>query len=265
MTEAAAAETGTWRKFEFIRGADALVFIEAMLVWLGLIVLVLSVVLAAAAAANVSIPDPATLFAEGKQPVGFVHFFIASYYLVLLFFLWRIARRVSVPAIVARFRALPWLQFLGSILLGLVLAAGVIALNWYLLSHRFITYELTNSERMLLPSSTNQLPLVFLSIGLIGPFVEEFYFRGILLSWLSRKMPAVLAVLANGLLFGLLHFKFTSHQWPGGWYVTAVMALIGMAAAVLALRTKSLWAPFGLHASYNTAMILLPVVAVSLS
>jgi len=261
MAEAAAPENGTWRKGAFVTTADVFVFVEAALVWLGLLVLVLIGVFAAAKAMHLP-PDFARRFtAELRSNYALQQALTASLYLVLLFFLWRIARRVCDTALAARYRAAAFMHLLPAVLGGAVLALIVPILNFYMIKHHGLDLHATSSEQKTIPQLPGQLPFALLSLGLIVPFVEELYFRGIILGWLQRRMNVVLAVAVDAAIFGLVHLDFVSHPGLGGWYITAVLTAVGALAAVLAFKTKSLWAPFGLHAGYNATLVSLPLLA----
>jgi membrane protease YdiL (CAAX protease family) len=264
MSDAAVAERGTWRKGEFVRWTDLFIFIEASFVWIGALFVVGFVVASALIAKHYS---PAVL-AEGYRALAkdytFVQAIGASYYLVLLFFLWRIARRVSDSALVARYRSVPVTKVAIGVLAGIALGLAVPLLSAYLVSRHLIDIQMTEGEKVLMPATPGQLPFVLITVSLIAPFTEELFFRGIVLSWLKRKMPMVLAIFASAAIFALVHFDFVSHAGVGGWYITAVIAVIGLVNAVLAVRTGSLWVPFGLHAAYNATLISLPILAVGL-
>ncbi len=105
--------------------------------------------------------------------------------------------------------------------------------------------------------------LVIAVLTVVGaPFFEELFFRGLLLKGLARVLaPArlgpstrrtaglVVAVVADGLLFGLAH---------GEWAQLAGLAAFGMVLAVVSYRTGRLGMNMVAHASFN----LVAVVAV---
>jgi len=259
MAEAATvADNGTWRKGEFVRWTDLFIFIEAGLVWIGVVFVIAFMI----AAVLIAMHYPANTLEHSvaglAKNFAFLQAVTASYYLALLYFLWRIARRVSTSALVARYRALPLAKFAISALLGMALGVAVPLLNAWLIRKNVVDIQLTKGERMMTANSPGQLPLVLFTLALVAPFVEELFFRGILLSWLKRKMPLVLAVVVSAVIFALIHFDFLSHPGLGGWYITGILAVVGLINAVLAVRTGSLWAPFGLHDGYNAVLIILP-------
>lgn len=260
MREATICETaigGSWRGGAFIRWTDFLSIIEAFLVWLGLVVVVMTVALAAKGAGSQSLPGDIQALANTPM---FFYGISASLYLVLGVYFWRIARRVSDEALVARFRPLPWQIFLGTLLAGAVCAIVVPLATYYLTQHD-VAVQSTKAELRMLPRNSAEWLAAVAVIGGIGPLVEELFFRGILLGWLKRKMPLLLAVVVSGVIFGLIHLNFISHAGLGGWYITGVVSLFGILAAVIAVKTGSLWASFGLHAAYNATLISLPMLA----
>lgn len=127
----------------------------------------------------------------------------------------------------------------------------------FLIQQKIVSYTPSPSELLLVPHDVRQLLFGLLVASVIGPFVEEFYFRGFFLSWCRAKMPLVWAVGINGLLFGIVHFYFLQHAGLEGIFVTAVIALFGALNVWWTVRTGSLWAAFASHAAYNGAGLIL--------
>jgi hypothetical protein len=50
------------------------------------------------------------------------------------------------------------------------------------------------------------LALIAFTVCLLGPLVEELLFRGMLLGWLSRRLPIAIAIVISALVFAGLHF-----------------------------------------------------------
>jgi membrane protease YdiL (CAAX protease family) len=94
--------------------------------------------------------------------------------------------------------------------------------------------------------------LIFIAVVVFAPLVEELLYRGLLLSWLRRVMPAWGAVAISALIFAGVHLLD-----PDAWLVVPGLFLIGLALGYFALRTGSLGLPIMLHAGVNfTAMLL---------
>lgn len=247
--------SGNWRKGEFVRWQDLFAPVEGFLVWLALA----SLSLAAAMAVNTRMVQSnasALHFVSmtGKDFTG-KQIMLASMYLVVLFFLWRIARRVTESALVARYRSFGWTVFLPALFGGVLLALATTFATEELARHAVVTFHVTPAERQLMPQSYPNLPVALLSMALVAPFVEEFYFRGILLSWLSRNMFAPLAALISAAIFALLHFRFVLHPGADGWVYTGAIGIVGLVNAILALQSRSLWGPFAVHAGYNATLV----------
>jgi membrane protease YdiL (CAAX protease family) len=80
----------------------------------------------------------------------------------------------------------------------------------------------------------------------VAPLAEEFFFRGFLFRVLRERIGTVVAILATGVAFGLVHLP------SGDWIGTIVLSLFGMALCVLLLRTSSLVPCIMLHALHNS-------------
>jgi membrane protease YdiL (CAAX protease family) len=256
-----ARAAGTWRKGEFVRWQDLLVPIEAVLVWFGLFTLAFAI----ATAINNRLGHPKAdivRFATNlSKDFDATQIATASLEIVVLFFTWRIARRVAGPSLVARYAPIGRDAFLVAFLGGVVLAALAIFAIGELATHSLVKFHISASERAMFPQSPARLPLSLLCVAVIAPLAEEFYFRGLLLSWLRRKMAAPLAALLSAAIFAFVHFRFVSHPGADGWVYTGTIALVGLVNAVLALRTRSLWGPFAVHAGYNATLISAAVLA----
>ena len=81
----------------------------------------------------------------------------------------------------------------------------------------------------------------------IGPFVEEFYFRGILFVTLSEKIRESGALILITVLFALLHPPYRFALVP---------LLIGFVLGMTRIKTKSVAACFALHSTYNLGMLV---------
>ncbi len=90
--------------------------------------------------------------------------------------------------------------------------------------------------------------------AVVPPFVEEFLFRGVILSQF-RKYGDVFAVIASALLFGLLHRNFSQ----------IVFAFIcGLALGITLVRTNNIWIPVGIHMFCKWILCLIKYCSFSL-
>lgn len=84
--------------------------------------------------------------------------------------------------------------------------------------------------------------MVFLIATTLGPFAEEFFFRGVLLEALRRKYGKHMAALYSSCLFILLHY-----QHP---HIVSTL-IFGLGLAYLYMHTGSLTLCVAVHSSYN--------------
>src|SRR6266849_2276318 len=119
-------------------------------------------------------------------------------------------------------------------LLGVLLAAGV---SVYLRLHG---------------QSTPTMPLVEIVIlGLVlGPILEESFFRGCLLPVLAHTVGKSFAVVLTALLFALFHSPANLAHW-------ASFTGTGVAYGWIRVTSRSTTAPALAHATYNLALFLL--------
>lgn len=95
--------------------------------------------------------------------------------------------------------------------------------------------------------------LLFVSVG--APIVEELFFRGLLLRSLQRRVRIdTVAVVLSGALFAAPHVQ----ALPGGALALVLVSLflLGMALAVLALRTGRLGSAIVAHSAFNAISLL---------
>ena len=137
------------------------------------------------------------------------------------------------------------------LLVGLAAGAGMrvvtfaVALVW---TH--LTGDPTNPQQALVDGAVGGgWTLVGLVVfgGLVVPFAEELFFRGVVYSALRRYGP-VLATLASAALFGIAH---------GVSVVLVVAFLLGVVNAVLVERSGSIWPAVLAHATNNTIALVL--------
>lgn len=251
MADEAKAD-GAWRQGEFVLWSDvfAIPFL-AFLVWLGLLLVAVMVAMPILAQSGVSGPDISRRMAAAARQPAVVQTVTATSDLVLLFFLWRIARRVGDSALVARFRRVNGAVVLIALLAGTALAIATMYALVQLYQSGVFKAPKGADDRIFAPGPLWQIPLVFLTVGVVAPLTEEFYFRGVMLSWFRGKITAIPAAVVTALIFALLHFRYLSEPGIQGWMLTGLIAMVGLVNAALAIRTRSLWPPIAFHAGYN--------------
>jgi membrane protease YdiL (CAAX protease family) len=150
-----------------------------------------------------------------------------------------------------------WLALASGVGFAFVIGATLTALaEWHIVS-----FHETRAERALIPHDLSQLGIAFAAIAIVGPIVEEIYFRGLLLRWLQTKMPLALAAIPNAALFAATHFRFATHIGVEGWVLTGGLFVFGLFAVAWAGATRSLWPSIAAHGMYNATLIGAPLLA----
>jgi membrane protease YdiL (CAAX protease family) len=83
-------------------------------------------------------------------------------------------------------------------------------------------------------------------VVLVGPFVEELLFRGVLLTALDERFGGLVAVLLSAPIFAALH---------GSVWSFVPLLFLGVALGSLTLSRRSLWPAVVLHAAYNGVFV----------
>jgi hypothetical protein len=132
--------------------------------------------------------------------------------------------------------------------IGAGLAAAALGLGWIFVIHHVPFLERVAAERARV--SIYDGPGTFLALSalavLAAPVVEEFLFRGIVFRGLARLVGPTLAVVGSSLLFAVVH---PAISFP------AVFGL-GVAAALIYRRTRSLPASMATHMVYNAVVMV---------
>lgn len=113
----------------------------------------------------------------------------------------------------------------------------------------------------LLKSSFNhpfQFIFYILSIISITPIVEEFLFRGILQRWLITKTGPLYGIIFTSVCFSTLHL--TASQGAFNLELLPPLFVLSCYLGYLYERQRSLWAPIGLHATFNLVSCLLALI-----
>lgn len=138
----------------------------------------------------------------------------------------------------------------GWVLLGL--AAGVLVwlLNRFVvLGYMFLTGDFGNPQQAMADTAAPgglSLVLILLAGAVLVPFAEELLFRGVVYGAL-RRYRVLVATVASALLFGLAH---------GVNAVLPAAIILGVVAAVLYERSRSIWPAVIAHAVNNGIVLV---------
>lgn len=89
--------------------------------------------------------------------------------------------------------------------------------------------------------------LLVVMVCVAAPLAEEVLYRGLLLRSLERRYGVALAVALSSVWFGAMHFQVV--QFPG-------LALFGLVAALLVVRTGRLGTAVVAHVTFNAVTVV---------
>ena len=115
-----------------------------------------------------------------------------------------------------------------------VLLLVTVAVNWYLGR----VESLNQSDESSIFDNMTLLHAVLISLA--AGFGEELVYRGVLMVGLSRRMPMLVAIVVQAIVFGLAHGGY------GTWSHVLLPALFGLVAGLIAW-TFGIWAAITLH------------------
>jgi len=125
----------------------------------------------------------------------------------------------------------------------------VVIMVFVLLALRMMNYEPPETRALEILYETNRPKLLFVLTGLVtvlGPVMEELFFRGFAYPAVKRRIGARNAIIAVSLIFSLLHLNVVSF-FP-------ILAL-GILLAYLYERTGSIVPCIAVHVVHNTAVV----------
>ena len=149
--------------------------------------------------------------------------------------------------VAARRRGISWREHLGFRAPGVTTALGWLGfwIGWIVLSEVVIrVFHLEQASPW--PEYPGAIVLArIVTIGLLGPFVEELVMRGLLLHVLGRTaIREAGAVVVTAVAWAALHYRYG----PG---TTVLITADGLLYGLARVRGGSLWLPIGMHGLAN--------------
>ncbi len=205
-----------------------------------------------------------------KANRAFLYMILATICFTLLYTVWMIGTMTAMPVILNNFLsemmifipALAMVLFHGDKISVLVpfkkirISSALLIPLYVLLLLPLVVF--LNSLSMLFVDNTVvemadqilELPLwqMLLSIGIFGPFIEEFVFRGVILQSYQRTGRIIGSIILSSILFGMMHLNI--NQFAYG-------AAMGIMFALLVEATGSVLSSFLAHALFNSAEVIL--------
>lgn len=151
--------------------------------------------------------------------------------------------------------------------LGFMLAGFGVYLVTYMVVANVLQGTLDFEQRQELGFNTEvygiNLWLVFISLVVLPPLVEEILFRGFLYTQLRRAFNVLWAAILISLLFGAAHLQVGSGN-PLLWVAAVDTFILSLVLVYLREKTGSIWAGVGVHALKNfVAFIILFVLKIA--
>ncbi len=95
-----------------------------------------------------------------------------------------------------------------------------------------------------------QLAMVFVSLVVLPPIIEEIMIRGFLYSGLKSKLPKIVAAVVASVVFGIAHLQL-GFGAPPLWIAAIDTAILSLFLIYLREKTGSIWAGMVVHAIKN--------------
>lgn len=165
--------------------------------------------------------------------------------LALLLLWWFLKRRRAKPAQLGLVK--PEWRDVGMALAGFGCYFLVNAVSLILIG--MLTSIDTNQQQELGFSTTTTgsgLMLIFISLVILPPIVEEILFRGFLYTGLASRLRKLTAALVTSVLFAVAHLQFGSGN-ALLWAAAVDTFILSMVLVYLREKTGSLWSPIGVH------------------
>ena len=96
--------------------------------------------------------------------------------------------------------------------------------------------------------SWTKFGLTLLSFGLIGPIVEELYFRGLIHTWFQSRFGYGVRVLASSLIFGLSHLPHIGNAFSA--FVSGLILVVAYE------KSRSIWLSIATHVANNSFLVV---------
>ncbi len=116
----------------------------------------------------------------------------------------------------------------------------------------FLTFSVVSPEM----SGDTEITALLMACILLGPFVEELVFRGLILRTLGRACGAFWAIIITALLFAISHTEMTQMIYA---------FVLGVVLGIVRIRSGSLWNAVALHLSFNLSGMVLATSELEIS
>lgn len=148
-------------------------------------------------------------------------------------------------------------RFLAFIILLFLLDIVLTSMGALLANILYEVFDLTegtsNSPGLSYLMTIVPVPLLVICIGILAPIAEELFYRVWLFSYLKGKLPLALAIILQGVLFGLAHMP--NNHFNMAEILAAIPHIIGgIFYASIYLKTDNIYYPVMLHCLNNLSL-----------
>jgi len=152
------------------------------------------------------------------------------------------------------------------LLSGVMLALPVIVLTIPVAAVLSVVFPVTPVSPLPPTGETAGFAIQLIAGAVVAPIGEELLFRGFATTAWARSFGARRAVIQGGVFFALIHVLTITGNTAGEAVALAVVAFasrlpVALALGWLFLRRGTIWAPIGLHGTFNGLLLILGEVA----
>ncbi len=167
--------------------------------------------------------------------------------LVLALGVTAVAGAASGPGAFAWLRRGAWSRAVTVRAVATVVIASVALVGWFLVLRPDVSHMKANLPRV----GAGWLVAALIAWSCLNALAEEFVFRGVFQHALEAATGATTAVLAQGVAFGLFHFR----GFPSGWSGVLLATVYGLLLGDLRRRSRGLLAPWAVHVFADLAIV----------
>jgi membrane protease YdiL (CAAX protease family) len=156
---------------------------------------------------------------------------------------------------------LPIGRIVQALLSGAVLAAPIVFITGAVALALIRVFGVTPPSPLPPTGTTSGLLLHLVAASVVAPVAEEIVFRGFALTAWARTDGARVAIVRSAVFFAVAHVLLITGSTPAEGASLAIVAGAGRLPVALALgwlylRWGTIWAPIGLHATFNAILVV---------
>jgi membrane protease YdiL (CAAX protease family) len=111
-----------------------------------------------------------------------------------------------------------------------------------------IDAQMNKYAEVMEPMLNGNIILIIIAVVIVAPIFEEIVLRGIVFNDFKKAVPVWLALVIQGLVFGIMHMNLIQGTYA---------FFLGVMLGILYLYYKSIWIPILMHLSFNLTSTVL--------